>query len=138
MGGVGLGNAATLHCPSLRLYLFPLSLLRPPHHARAFTPVSEPLQSKDLFQFGETQMKEIGLLPRSCWLGPPTPQSLLTTGPQQDRCSVCILPAFPVFIFLPGIPDYCSIGLIVSNFLRLNTPTLKAEHSAPIGAATHL
>lgn len=42
----------------------------------------------------------------------PTPSSLLTVSPKQDRCSVCMLPAFPTSIFLPGIPDYCSICLI--------------------------
>lgn len=43
---------------------------------------------------------------------PPHRPSLLTVSPKQDRCSVCMLPAFPASIFLPGIPDYCSICLI--------------------------
>lgn len=83
-------------------------------------------------------MKEIGLLPHSCWLGLPIPQSLLTTGPEQDRCSVCILPAFSAFIFLPGDPDYCSVGLIVNKFLPARYSDLEARTFSPhwpIGAS---
>lgn len=73
---------------------------------------------QNLFQWDGNQMKEITLLLCSCWLCFPTPHSLLTVSPKQDRCSVCMLPAFPISIFLPGIPDYCSICLIlVSEFL---------------------
>lgn len=122
-------------CSYLTLSFTSFPAMLPPFspHAGAFTAVSESLRSKNLFQFDETQMKEIGLLARSCWLGLPTPQSLLTTGPEQDRCSVCVLPAFPVFIFLPGIPDYCIVGLIVGKFLtrRLNTPTLNTLTFSP-------
>lgn len=34
-----------------------------------------------------------------------------TTRPKQDRCWVCMLPAFPASIFLPGIPDCRHVSL---------------------------
>lgn len=46
---------------------------------------------------------------------PPTPSPshvIDCEPPVQGRCSVCMPPAFPTSIFLPGIPDYCSICLI--------------------------
>lgn len=67
----------------------------------------------NLFQWDGNQMKGNHAVTVQLLIVPPTPPSLLTVSPKEDRCSVCMLPAFPISIFLPGIPDYCSICLIV-------------------------
>lgn len=62
----------------------------------------------------------------------PTPcHFLLTVSPKQDRCSVCMLPALPSSIFLPGIPDYCGICLIALSECLLFVRSDVLEGSAP-------
>lgn len=63
---------------------------------------------------------------------PTTPSSLLTVSPKQDRCSVCMLPAFPPSIFLPGMPDYCSICLILLSECLLFVQCSVLEVRVPI------
>lgn len=63
----------------------------------------------------------------------PTPHHFLSTvSPKQDRCSVCMLPVLPSSVFLPGIPDYCSICLIALSECLLFVRSDVLEGSASI------
>lgn len=90
--------------PYMNSFIFFFPLLW--EHMFIYSPLFSVVCKAELFQWDGNQMKEITLLLCSCWLCLPTPHSLLTVSPKQDRCSVCMLPAFPISIFLPGIPDY--------------------------------
>ena len=68
---------------------------------------------QNLFQWDGNQMKGNHAVTVQLLIVPPHPTPFIDCEPQQDRCSVCMLPALPPSIFLPGIPDYCSICLIV-------------------------
>lgn len=86
---------------------------------------------QNLFQWDGNQMKGNHAVTVQLLIVPPTPSSLLTVSPKQDRCSVCMLPAFPTSIFLPGIPDYCCICLIVLSecllFVRCDVLEVRAS-----------
>lgn len=139
---LGLGNAATLYCPSSTFlfvctHLFTLIfscgyssfsfltsslpqyeliqiLVFSPARTHSYIhPYLVLFVKQNLFQWDGNQMKGNHAVTVQLLIVPPTPPSLLTVSPKQDRCSVCMLPAFPTSIFLPGIPDYCSICLIV-------------------------
>lgn len=87
---------------------------------------------QNLFQWDGNQMKGNHAVTVQLLIVPPTPPSLLTVSPKQDRCSVCMLPAFPTSIFLPGMPDYCSICLIVVSECLLFVQCDVLEVSASI------
>lgn len=87
---------------------------------------------QNLFHWDGNQMKGNHAVTLQLLIVPPTPPSLLTVSPKQDRCSVCMLPAFPTSIFLPGIPDYCSICLIVVSECLLFVQCGVLEVSASI------
>lgn len=79
----------------------------------------------------EIKRRKITLLLCSCWLCPHALPLLLTVSPKQDRCSVCMPPALPSSIFLPGIPDYCGICLIALSECLLFVRSDVLEGSAP-------
>lgn len=87
---------------------------------------------QNLFQWDGNQMKGNHAVTVQLLIVPPTPSSLLTVSPKQDRCSVCMLPAFPTSILLPGIPDYCCICLIVLSECLLFVQCDVLEVSASI------
>lgn len=85
---------------------------------------------QNLFQWDGNQVKGNHAVIVQLLIVPPP--SLLTVSPKQGRCSVCMLPAFSTSIFLPGIPDYCSICLIVVSECLLFVQCDVLEVSASI------
>lgn len=159
---LGLGNAATLYCPSLALPFFLFthfcsvdflfssfdSFLTSNPLADAHSHIFSSLSQEHMFIYSplfsvvcKAEFVPVGWKSNEgksrCYCAavdcaPPTPPSLLTVSPKQDRCSVCMLPAFPTSIFLPGIPDYCSICLIVVSQCLLFVQCDVLEVSASI------